>query len=144
MPAIIVISNITLGTSNDPFPFFFYSTKFKRIALGFSIFLILVSCGSIFVFDGHVGVIVSKTLSCVAATLIAPTINAITLGMVGQIGFAERLGRNEAWNHAGNAFTAILGGFFWLHLWNDGGLLADGCYGPSRACFAIKDQSIAH
>lgn len=95
-----------------PMGAFIDSTKFKRIALGFSIFLILVSCGSIFVFDGHVGVIVSKTLSCVAATLIAPTINAITLGMVGQIGFAERLGRNEAWNHAGNAFTAILGGFF--------------------------------
>ena len=37
-------------------------------------------------------------------------IPAITLGIVGQKAFARRTGRNEAFNHAGNTFTAALSG----------------------------------
>ena len=37
---------------------------------------------------------------------------AITLGIVGQQAFARRVGRNEAFNHGGNVFTALLSG--WL------------------------------
>ena len=37
-------------------------------------------------------------------------IGAISLGIVGPAVFTRRVGRNEAFNHAGNAFTAILAG----------------------------------
>lgn len=88
------------------------STKFKRATLAISIILILASCGWVFIFNDHVGVALSKMVSCIAATIVAPTLNAITLGMVRQEGFAKRLGVNEAFNHAGNAFTAVMGGIF--------------------------------
>jgi MFS family permease len=39
-----------------------------------------------------------------------PAIAAISLGIVGRAAFARRIGRNEAFNHAGNVFTAILAG----------------------------------
>ncbi|HJA75632.1 MAG TPA: MFS transporter [Candidatus Desulfovibrio gallistercoris] len=44
------------------------------------------------------------------AAAVAPLISALSLGLVGQAGLSARLGRNEAWNHAGNAASAVLGG----------------------------------
>jgi predicted MFS family arabinose efflux permease len=38
----------------------------------------------------------------------APALAAITLGIVGPRHFARRIGRNEAFNHAGNAVAALL------------------------------------
>lgn len=45
-----------------------------------------------------------------AAAIFAPAIAAITLGIVGPRAFAARIGRNEAFNHAGNAVSAVLAG----------------------------------
>jgi MFS family permease len=39
-----------------------------------------------------------------------PAIAAMSLGIVGRQSFTKRVGRNEAFNHAGNAFTAIATG----------------------------------
>jgi MFS family permease len=43
-----------------------------------------------------------------AGAIFAPTLAAITLGMVGPGAFPRRVGRNEAFNHAGNATAAAL------------------------------------
>lgn len=45
-----------------------------------------------------------------AGAIFPPAIAAITLGIVGPKAFARRIGRNEAFNHAGNAFAAALAG----------------------------------
>ena len=37
-------------------------------------------------------------------------VTAISLGIVGRKGFTSRVGRNEAWNHAGNVATAVIAG----------------------------------
>lgn len=39
-----------------------------------------------------------------------PAVAAISLGLVGRHAFTGRVGRNEAFNHAGNVFTAIIAG----------------------------------
>jgi len=46
----------------------------------------------------------------VAAAAVGPAIAAITLGLVHQQGFAHQLGRNQAYNHAGNVAAAALAG----------------------------------
>ncbi|EIM28392.1 MFS transporter [Microvirga lotononidis] len=51
-------------------------------------------------------VAVSQAVVHATGTVFAPTIAAITLGIVGHAHFARRTGRNEAFNHAGNAFAA--------------------------------------
>jgi len=44
-----------------------------------------------------------------------PAVAAITLGLVGRSSFTRRVGRNEAFNHAGNAVSAIAAGLAgWL------------------------------
>jgi predicted MFS family arabinose efflux permease len=54
----------------------------------------------------------SQIVSGITGAAIGPAIAAITLGLVKQKGFAHQLGRNEAFNHAGNVFAAVLAGAF--------------------------------
>lgn len=52
----------------------------------------------------------SQVFAGIAAAIVAPAIASLTLGLVGPAGFARRMGRNEAFNHAGNAATAAAAG----------------------------------
>ena len=51
-----------------------------------------------------------QTVSGAAAAVFPPTIAAITLGIVGAAAFARRIGRNEAFNHGGNAACNVVVG----------------------------------
>jgi MFS family permease len=50
----------------------------------------------------------TQSIASIAGALFAPAISAITLGLVGPKLLAPRIGRNEAFNHAGNAASAGL------------------------------------
>lgn len=52
----------------------------------------------------------SQVAADAAAAFFGPAIAAITLGIMGPRAFTRRIGRNEAFNHAGNAFAAALAG----------------------------------
>ncbi|WP_315835618.1 MFS transporter [Bradyrhizobium prioriisuperbiae] len=52
----------------------------------------------------------TQGLTGAAGSVFAPAIAAITLGIVGPKALAARIGRNEAFNHAGNATAALLAG----------------------------------
>ena len=45
---------------------------------------------------------VAQSINAIAAATMPPAVAAITLGLVKQRGYAHQLGRNEAFNHAGN------------------------------------------
>lgn len=61
-------------------------------------------------------VALTQTVSAVAGSVFAPAIAAISLGITGPKAFTRRMGRNETYNHAGNAFSALLaGGLAWLY-----------------------------
>lgn len=75
--------------------------------------VIAVACIAI----GAAMVVASKAIWLVAAgqivigvadSSLAPLVAALTLGLVGQGGYADRVARNEAFNHAGNAANAAL------------------------------------
>jgi MFS family permease len=51
---------------------------------------------------------IMNALTGAAGSIFAPTIAALTLGLVGPKAFARRIGRNEAFNHAGNATAAAI------------------------------------
>jgi MFS family permease len=75
---------------------------------------IIVTLGSIVLplYPGFLFVATTQALTGVAAAVFAPALAAITLGIVGPKAFARRIGRNEAFNHAGNAVAATLAGGF--------------------------------
>ena len=55
-------------------------------------------------------VAVTQAAAHAAAAVFGPAIAAITLGIVGHRAFTRRIGRNESFNHAGNAFAATVAG----------------------------------
>jgi MFS family permease len=57
---------------------------------------------------GFTAVAAMNALTGAAGSLFAPTLAAVTLGIVGPKAFARRNGRNEAFNHAGNAAAASI------------------------------------
>lgn len=52
----------------------------------------------------------SQVATAIAGAAIAPAIAGMTLGIVGQAGFNRQMGRNQAFNHAGNVVGAGLSG----------------------------------
>ena len=72
--------------------------------------LVTLSSVSLPFVSGYAMVTVTQSLAAVAGAVFAPAISAITLGLVGPRLFARRVGRNEAFNHAGNAVSAALAG----------------------------------
>jgi predicted MFS family arabinose efflux permease len=61
---------------------------------------------------GFVPTAIAQSISGIAGAAIAPAIAGITLGLVKQTGYAHQIGRNEAFNHAGNVTAAVLAGGF--------------------------------
>ena len=72
-------------------------------------------CLAIPLFPSYWPVAIAQVASGAASAVFPPAIAAITLGLVGHAAFTRRTGRNEAWNHAGNAFAALGAGA--LSLW---------------------------
>lgn len=87
-------------------------TTAKRAAV--IIAAIIVTIGSVVLplYPGFLFVATTQALTGIAAAIFAPALAAITLGIVGPRAFARRIGRNEAFNHAGNAVAAALAGGF--------------------------------
>ena len=52
----------------------------------------------------------TQSLAHIAGAIFPPALAAITLGIVGPKMFAKRIGRNEGFNHAGNAASAATAG----------------------------------
>jgi MFS family permease len=72
--------------------------------------LVTLSSLSLPIVSGFTMVTITQSIAAAAGAIFAPAISAITLGLVGPKLFAKRVGRNEAFNHAGNAVSAALAG----------------------------------
>ena len=55
-------------------------------------------------------VVGTQSLAAIAGAIFPPALAAITLGLVGPKMFSKRIGRNEAFNHLGNAVSAAIAG----------------------------------
>lgn len=85
------------------------STAKRALVIGAAV---TVTAGSLAmpVFPGFASISVLQALTGIAGSVFAPALAAITLGLVGQRRFSRRIGRNESFNHAGNASAAALTG----------------------------------
>lgn len=92
------------------------TVRAKRAILITAAIAITVASLAIPIFPSLIPVAILQAVSGVAGAVFPPAIAAITLGIVGPKAFARRIGRNEAFNHAGNATAALLAGglAYWL------------------------------
>ncbi|MCF5705763.1 MFS transporter [Pseudomonas syringae] len=90
-------------------------TTYKRAVIAAAALLVTLSCLVLPFTSSFTLVALTQALSSVAASVFAPAIAAISLGITGPRAFTRRTGRNETFNHAGNACAALLaGGFAYL------------------------------
>ncbi|WP_232315786.1 MFS transporter, partial [Mycobacterium celatum] len=73
---------------------------------------VAVTAGSLAMplFPGFYSISMLQAVTGIAGSVFAPALAAITLGVVGPRFFARRIGRNESFNHAGNASAAAATG----------------------------------
>ncbi len=85
-------------------------TSAKRAVVVIAALLVTGSCLLLPMIDSFGLVALTQTVSAIAGSVFAPAIAAITLGITGPKVFTRRIGRNETFNHAGNACSALLAG----------------------------------
>jgi MFS family permease len=73
---------------------------------------VTVTAGSLAMplFPRFFAISILQALTGVAGSVFAPALAAITLGLVGTRLFSRRVGRNESFNHAGNAAAGVITG----------------------------------
>jgi MFS family permease len=82
----------------------------KRLLIALAAVLIGASCVATTIFTSFYAVLAAQVVVGVAAAIFPPAVAAISLGIVGHQQLAARIGRNEAFNHAGNVAAAVLAG----------------------------------
>jgi MFS family permease len=71
---------------------------------------VTAACLTLPIVDQFPFVAATQVLAHAAGSIFAPGVAALSLGIVGLGAFARRIGRNEAFNHAGNAAAAAIAG----------------------------------
>lgn len=82
----------------------------KRMLIGFAALSVGVGCAALTLSSAFQIVLMVQVFNGIAAAIFPPAVAGLTLGLVGPKLFAPRMGRNEAFNHAGNVAAAILAG----------------------------------
>jgi MFS family permease len=93
-----------------PLGAFIDATYFKRGAIVVGVAILSVSAFAIAATPSFPVVLIAQTAMAVAGSIFGPAIAAITLGILGSHGLAYRIGRNAAFDHAGNVSIAVLAG----------------------------------
>ncbi|WP_443115601.1 MFS transporter [Herbaspirillum seropedicae] len=92
------------------------AVRAKRLVVGLGSVLVVAGSLLLLISPSFTVTAISQVGTGIVGAIIGPAIAGLTLGIVGQQGLPSQLGRNEAWNHAGNVFSATLAGalgYFW-------------------------------
>ena len=122
------------------------ATRAKRGLMIASALAIIAASTVILVIPTFPATSTAQAINGMAGAAVGPAIAGLTLGLVRQAGFAHQLGRNEAFNHAGNVTAALLGGVFG-HLFGLAAVffvMAGMAAGSIVAALAINPRHIDH
>jgi MFS family permease len=106
----LAIGNIAGILAQTPIGAVVDATKRKRLLVAIASVAIALGYLLIINVSAFPAVLVAQFAIGIAAVTIIPSVAAISLGLVGQDRLTARIGRNEAFNRAGNAATAIVAG----------------------------------
>lgn len=88
------------------------ATRAKRMVMVVAAIMVTSASLSLPLFPSFGPVAISQGIAQAAAVVFPPAIAAVSLGIFGHAAFTRRIGRNETFNHAGNAVAAGLVGVF--------------------------------
>jgi MFS family permease len=91
------------------------ATRAKRGAIVLALAVLAAGAVVIFARADFWSVLVATTLMAVVGDVFGPAVSALTLGLIGRKALARQMGRNSAFDHAGNVSIALLAaGIGWL------------------------------
>ncbi|WP_061847723.1 MFS transporter [Bradyrhizobium sp. DOA1] len=92
------------------------ATRAKQLVMVVSAVLVTLASLSLPLFPSFLPVAISQGIAQAAAVVFPPAIAAVSLGIFGHAAFTRRIGRNETFNHAGNAVAAVIAGLsaYWF------------------------------
>ena len=85
-------------------------SRSKRMIVIAGAVAVTLSCLALPFVSNFYVVAATQSVAGIAGAVFPPALAAITLGIVGPKLFAKRIGRNEAFNHGGNATSAAIAG----------------------------------
>jgi MFS family permease len=86
------------------------ASRAKRLVMVIAAIMVTLASLSLPLFPAFLPVAISQGIAQAAAVIFPPAIAAVSLGIFGHAAFTRRIGRNETFNHAGNAVAAGLAG----------------------------------
>jgi MFS family permease len=107
------------------------TVRAKRIVVALAALLVTAASLLLPWMSDFFPVAISQATAHAGAAVLGPGLAAITLGVVGHEVFTRRIGRNESFNHAGNAFAAGVAG------------VAAYGMGPSAVFYLLAANSVA-
>ena len=108
--AVLTVSGLIGITLHTPIGALIDATHYKRGLIVGGTCALAVSALAIAWAPTLLVVLTADILMAIAGAIFAPTVAAITLGITSQQGLSARLGRNAAFDRAGNIFIAVLAG----------------------------------
>lgn len=107
---VMTLAGVTALVAQTPAGALIDRTRAKRAVIVIAALLVTGSCLLLPFMASFTLVALTQTVSALSGSVFAPAIAAITLGITGPKAFTRRFGRNETFNHAGNACSALLAG----------------------------------
>ncbi len=86
------------------------ATRAKRLVMVGAALIVTLASLLLPLFPSFWPVAISQGIAHAAGVIFPPAIAAVSLGVVGHRAFTARIGRNEGFNHAGNAVAAAIAG----------------------------------
>jgi MFS family permease len=121
-------------------------TVHKRLLLIVASVIIAFCCLAVVLSQGFYPILLSQLMVGLTQSVYAPCVAAITLGIVGHAALAQRIGRNESFNHLGNMVAAIIAGLIGRYISYEGifyfSILQ--CLGLVAAVLLIREKDIDH
>lgn len=107
---VMTLASVTALLTQTPAGALIDRTTAKRAVMAIAALLVTGSCLVLPWVTSVALVTLTQAISALAGSVFAPAIAAISLGLTGPRAFTRRMGRNETFNHAGNACSAVLAG----------------------------------
>ncbi|RTL50221.1 MAG: MFS transporter [Bradyrhizobiaceae bacterium] len=120
------------------------ATKSKRMVMAAAALLVTIPSILLPWMSGFLAIASSQAIAQAAGVIFAPALAAVSLGIFGHRAFSRRIGRNETFNHIGNAAAAAAAGALSL-VWGPTAVfyvLAVMALGSFVSVIAIPDRMI--
>src|SRR5882757_3805074 len=107
---VLTIAGVTTAVARAPFGALVDAVRWKRTLIAVGVLAVAIAAVAMALISTFWPVAIAQVFTGAADAIFPSAVAGISLGIVGRKMFTHRVGRNEAYNHAGNVVTAIAAG----------------------------------